>query len=81
MISGQDAAACGGCSMGADGAPSSLTRRAGKIIARGIAAGGPSCEIGGRRRFHCQRRMRSRSVPDEMPCSAQISPIGWSVCS
>jgi hypothetical protein len=30
-------------------------------------AGGPSRGIGGRRRRQCQRRMRSRSVPDEMP--------------
>jgi hypothetical protein len=43
--------------------------------------GGPSSGIGWRRRVQFQRRMRSRSVADEMPCSAQMSSTGVSLCS
>ena len=43
--------------------------------------GGPSNGIGGRRRVQPQRCMRLRSVPDEMPCSAQMSATGRSVYS
>jgi hypothetical protein len=78
---------CGGGSLAASGAAFSISppakRCAGDSNVRGIAAagGGPSRGIGTRRRFHCQRRMRSRSVPDEMPYSAQMSSINRSVCS
>jgi hypothetical protein len=58
-----------------------VERAAGTAAALVDAGAGPSAAIGGRRRCHFQRRMRSRSVPAEMPCSAQMSGMGRSVYS
>ena len=69
------------------GRPPRESRRQGRPRRRGQSrgvigtGGGPSRGIGGRRRVQRQRRTRSRSVPDEMPCSAQMSSTGRSVCS